>query len=199
MRTLWAGVLALVLALAAFGPTADAADGKFELYGHISHAQISATIKHAGGGEEKLSSPGYGIQIGGRYWLRDSFAVGLAADWVQDRATSAGQTLFDYHQTGFLATLSYKFAETDRMALLGTAGVGPFTSKVQSDMAADKDEFPSTIGFLVGLDLRAKITDRASLTGQLGYRTVGFKESKTTGNKINVNAFTLGVGLAYNF
>lgn len=198
MRTVLTGLLIAFLAVAAFGPAADAASGNFELYGHISHAQLSLTVKDSSGGEDKLSSPGYGINIGGRYWLRNNLALGIMADWVQDRATIAGSTLFDFRTTGFLGTISYKFTENDRLTLTGTAGVGPYTAKGEL-VGSPKFEWPSTVGFLVGLELSSKITDRATLGGHLGYRTVSFKEAKGGGPKLSMNAFTLGVGLGYRF
>lgn len=200
MRAFWAGLLVVVLALAAFGPSADAAKGKFELYGHIGHSQISMTIKPEGGGEEKLSGPGYTINGGGRYWITDNLGVGLMVEWIQDRSTSAGQTVFDFNSTGFLGTLNYKFVDGERYSLLGLAGVGPYTGKV-TNVAGDKWEFPSTVGFTLGLELRSKLTDNASLNAQVGYSTVNFKEAKSgpDKSKLNMNAFTLGVGLAYGF
>lgn len=190
--------------MAAFGPTADAAKGKFEVYGHISHTQLTQTLKRDSG-EAKYSGPGYGINIGGRYWLSDNLGLGLMADWIQDRVTSYGQTMFDFRTTGFLGTISYKFTDTDRFAVLGTAGVGPYTAKLESRQnishSLDKWEFPSTVGFMLGLELRSKLTERATLNGQLGYHTVNFKEAKSGPDKpkLNMNAFTLGVGLAYQF
>src|SRR5690606_14530891 len=111
MRAFWAGLLVVVLALAAFGPSADAAKGKFELFGHIGHSQISMTRKPESGGEAKLSGPGYTINGGGRYWITDNLGVGLMVEWIQDRSTSAGQTVLDFNSTGFLGTLNYKFVD----------------------------------------------------------------------------------------
>src|SRR5690606_13264167 len=103
MRAFWAGLLVVVLALAAFGPSADAAKGKFELFGHIGHSQLSMTAKMEGG-EEKYSGPGYTINGGGRYWISDNLGVGLMVEWIQDRTTKAGETVYDFRSTGFLGT-----------------------------------------------------------------------------------------------
>jgi len=199
MRALWIGVLAVILAAGALiAPVAEARDGKFELYGYLTHVHLNQTMKEKGN-EIKSSGPGYGINLGGRYWLRDNLALGLLGDWMQDRVTSAGTTEWDFHSTGFLGTVSYRFTDSERLSLVGTAGVGPYTGKLKR-IGMDTVEYKSQIGFMVGLELRSKINDRASLNGQLGFRSVNFKEAKNLPDRsMSVNGFSVGIGFGYRF
>lgn len=203
MRTMVIICLTAVLLVMGLGADSSAfAKSPFELYGHAGYAHIHMKEKGGTGPDIKSTGPGLALNVGGRWWFRDRLAVGLAVDRVQADATmnSAKQEM---HSTGFLGTLSYRFGTAGPVQALFTAGVGPFSSHIKGSGGSEV-KGKSAVGFSAALELQAPLTERTKLSGQLGYRSVRYSKVQWNGvdipdRKLDVNAFSVTVGLSYAF
>lgn len=203
MRTMVILCLTAVLLAFAFGASPAAfAQSRFELYGHAGYAHIH--MKEKGGvlPDIKSSEPGLALNVGGRWWFSDTVAVGAMMDRVQAdiEMNSARQEM---HSTGFLGTINYRFRTAGPVQALVSAGVGPFTSRIKGS-GGPEVKGKSAVGFLASLELQAPLTARTKLSGQVGYRSVHFRKVQRDGievpdRKLDVNAFSVAVGLSYSF
>lgn len=213
-------ILSLLLAASAAMPAmAQSSPANWEVYGGLTHQRITATVYVDDDQVSKAVGPDLGWHVGGRYWLNPRLAIGAMIDgigstWESSTDAVGLSTESTSAVTGIVATADYLAVAGENWRGLLQVGIGAYTPKMSFKMEDPADsmemeiEAKSGLGFLIGGQFSAIITERLSLDARGNYRWFSSEVKRFTvdgtpipvdDTKYDINSWAVGIGLTYRF